>query len=111
MRPQPHGIPPLSVTSLETVDQRKAEERDREDQFWRERIQWRVRELARAKGIPSALQLSERIKLNKNSANNLWNGTALRIDRDTLAKLCDALECAPGDLLVLVGEPRHEERA
>lgn len=81
-----------------------AEARDREDQFWRERIQWRVRELARAKGIPSALQLSERIKLNKNSANNLWNGTALRIDRDTLAKLCHTLECTPGDLLVFTGD-------
>lgn len=88
-----------------------AEERDREDQLWRERIQWRVRELARAKGIPSALQLSERIRLNKNSANNLWNGTALRIDRDTLAKLCHTLECTPGDILVLVGDRGDEERS
>jgi len=88
-----------------------AEERDREDQLWRERIQWRVRELARAKGIPSALQLSERIRLNKNSANNLWNGTALRIDRDTLAKLCHILECTPGDILVLVGDRGDKERS
>jgi len=88
-----------------------AEARDREDQFWQERIQWRVRELARAKGIPSALQLSERIRLNKNSANNVWNGSARRIDRDTLAKLCDLLECTPGDILIFVDGPRQDERS
>ncbi|MBC8076310.1 MAG: helix-turn-helix transcriptional regulator [Chloroflexales bacterium] len=33
-----------------------------------------------------------------------WNGSSLRLDLDTLARLCQALDCTPGDLLVYVGE-------
>jgi DNA-binding Xre family transcriptional regulator len=67
-------------------------------------VRWRVKEEARSRGIQSSLQLSERSGVNKNSANAIWNGTALRIDRD-------ALGCTPGDLLEFVGTPREEERS
>ncbi len=90
---------------MNTID-----ERERDEQIWQERVQWRVREVARARGIASALQLSERIRLNKNSTNSLWNGSTLRIDRNTLARLCEVLECTPGDLLVFVGGAREEGR-
>ena len=60
---------------------------------------WKVREVAQAKGIRSASELAERAKLNKNTATVLWNGQSLRADRETLTKLCEALDCKPGDLL------------
>ena len=46
--------------------------------------------------------------MNKNSMTALWNGTALRIDRDSLAKICTVLGCTPGDLLVIGGEPPED---
>lgn len=58
-----------------------------------------------------ARQLSVRAGLHKNTSNAIWNGSSLRIDRDTLAKLCHTLQCTPGDLLVFVGTPRDEERS
>lgn len=48
------------------------------------------------------MQLSELSGVNKNSMNAFWNGTALRIDRDSLGKICHALGCTPGDLLEFV---------
>jgi DNA-binding Xre family transcriptional regulator len=83
---------------------------EHEEGYWRDQIKWRVKEVAKAKGVPSALQLSQRVGVHKNTANAIWNGSSLRIDRDTLAKLCHTLECTPGDLLVFAGEPRDLER-
>lgn len=62
-------------------------------------VRWKVREVAEKHGVANASQLAERAKINKNTANALWNGTSLRADRDTLAKLCAALDCTTGDLL------------
>lgn len=62
-------------------------------------VKWKVREVAERHGVANASQLAERADINKNTANALWNGASLRVDRDTLAKLCSALECAIGDLL------------
>ncbi len=62
-------------------------------------VKWKVREVAEQRGVKNASQLAERADINKNTANALWNGTSLRVDRDTLAKLCRALDCTTGDLL------------
>jgi DNA-binding Xre family transcriptional regulator len=78
---------------------------------WRNAVRWRVKAVARSHGIQSSLQLSVRAGLHKNTSNAIWNGNSLRIDRDTLAKLCHTLQCTPGDLLVSVGTPREEERS
>lgn len=84
---------------------------EQEERLWRDLIRWRVKEVARSRGIQSALQLSEQSGINKNSVTSFWNGSALRIDRDSLGKLCHTLQCAPGDLLVFVGRLRDEERS
>jgi hypothetical protein len=52
-----------------------------------------------------------RDEVNKNSANTIWNGMALRIDRDSPGKICHTLGCTPGDLLEFVGRPTDEGRA
>lgn len=62
-------------------------------------VKWKVREAAEKRGVANASQLAERADINKNTANALWNGSSLRVDRETLAKLCKALECTTGDLL------------
>lgn len=63
------------------------------------KVKWRVKEVAQSRGIRTASELAERADVNKNTAGALWNGRSLRVDRDTLAKLCYALNCAIGDLL------------
>ena len=83
-------------------------EHDRSQMHGRAQIRWRVKALARARGITSAVQLGQRVRLNKNSANSMWNGSSLRIDLDTLARLCQVLACTPGDLLVYLGEQQEE---
>lgn len=62
-------------------------------------VQWTVRGLAESRGIHSATALALHARINKNTANAIWNGRSLRVDRDTLTKLCAALTCTPGDLL------------
>jgi DNA-binding Xre family transcriptional regulator len=85
-------------------------EAERARSLWRDTIQWRVKDVARSRGILSSSQLSERCGLNKNSANAIWNGTALRIDRDSLGKLCHTLGCVPGDLLEFIGKQSESEK-
>lgn len=45
--------------------------------------------------------------LARKTISNLYNDKATRIDFDTLAKLCDALNCTVGELLII----SHEEAA
>lgn len=60
---------------------------------------WKVRQAAESRGIMSASRLAVLAQLNKNTANELWNGAQLRVDRVTLGKLCEALGCELADLL------------
>jgi len=64
-------------------------------------VRWKVKERATTRGITSALELARRANINKNTATDIFGGRATRIDFLTLAKLCLALECKPGDLLGL----------
>lgn len=41
--------------------------------------------------------------LNKNTLYSFYRGDIKRFDRETLEKLCAALDCQPGDLLSYVG--------
>jgi putative transcriptional regulator len=63
-------------------------------------VLWNVRQIAEARGIKTATELGERVKVNINTATALWNGRSVRVDRTTLNKLCAELGCTPGDLLV-----------
>lgn len=67
-------------------------------------VKWRVREVAGKLGITSAVGLAERADLAVNTAYAIWVGRSLRVDRETLTKLCRGLNCKPGDLLVLPDE-------
>lgn len=52
-----------------------------------------------AKRKMSVTELSERIGITMANISILKNGKAKALKVSTLAKLCDALDCQPGDLL------------
>jgi DNA-binding Xre family transcriptional regulator len=45
--------------------------------------------------------LAARASLAYDTARDLWHGRMQRIDRDVLARVCVALQCEPGDVLVM----------
>lgn len=63
-------------------------------------IKWRVQELARQKGIDSAPQLAKAAGIAPGTATGLWYGRQMRVDMPTLERICNLLECDPGDVLV-----------
>lgn len=43
--------------------------------------------------------LIEKTGLSKNTVGPIYNNKTKRIDMDTLSKLCEALDCEPGDII------------
>lgn len=64
-----------------------------------------------AKRKMSVTELSERVGITITNMSILKNGKAKALKISTLAKLCEALDCQPGDLLEYrqTEEPTHEE--
>ena len=52
-----------------------------------------------AKRKMSVTELSQRVGITMANLSILKNGKAKAVKLSTLAKLCDALDCQPGDLL------------
>lgn len=52
-----------------------------------------------AKRKMSVTELSERVGITLSNISVLKNGKAKAIKVSTLAKLCEALDCQPGDIL------------
>lgn len=48
--------------------------------------------------------------LARKTVSNLYNDKATRIDFDTLAKLCEALDCTVGELLIVSREETKMKR-
>jgi putative transcriptional regulator len=64
------------------------------------RIELRVKEVAQLRGVQNITELKDRVGVAYDTAADLWHGRMQRIDRDTLARVCAALQCDPGDVLV-----------
>ncbi len=64
-------------------------------------IKINIREIAEKKGIKTAYQLQKKAKLSPSNASRLFNNNIVQISVDTLAKLCDVLDCEPSDLFVI----------
>ena len=64
-----------------------------------------------AKRKMSVTELSQRVGITMANISILKNGKAKAIKVSTLAKLCEALDCQPGDLLEYQkeGETIHEK--
>ena len=63
-------------------------------------VELRIREVAEEKGISNPLTLSQVSGLGYATCHRIWNDPPVMIHLDTLDRLCDALDCEPGDLLV-----------
>lgn len=63
-------------------------------------IKSKIRELAESKGIKNAHQLGVLIDVTPNVSARLWKDDFTQIGKVTLDKLCSALNCNVGDLLV-----------
>lgn len=73
-------------------------------------IRARIKEIAEAKGIPNAYQLGEKIGVTPNVSARLWKDSFVQIGRVTLDKLCSALDCTVGDLIIYEPEKKKPAR-
>ena len=62
-----------------------------------------------AKRKMSVTELSEKVGITMANVSILKNGKAKAIKLDTLNKICEALNCQPGDLLEYRTEPETFE--
>jgi DNA-binding Xre family transcriptional regulator len=63
-----------------------------------------VQKVAIARGITTAYQLQKALDAYPSEAAKLWNSQVKQVSLTMLGRLCAALECEPGDLLVRVEE-------
>lgn len=61
-----------------------------------------------AKRKMSVTELAERVGITITNISILKNGKAKAIKLSTLARLCEALDCQPGDLLEYRQDPQKE---
>ncbi len=73
-------------------------------------IDSRVKQIAERSGIKSAYELQRALDLSPTVALRLWRGEVTRFSMETLDKLCKALECQVGDLLVYVKDKKNLTR-
>lgn len=62
-----------------------------------------------AKRKMSVTQLSRQVGITMANISILKNGKAKAIKVETLNKICEALQCQPGDILEWRREPLHQE--
>jgi DNA-binding Xre family transcriptional regulator len=65
-------------------------------------VRFTIEAAARRKGVENPFALSRATGLGYAICHRLWNDEQRRVDLGTLASICDALECQPGDLLIYV---------
>jgi len=61
-----------------------------------------------AKRKMSVTELSNRVGITMANMSILKNGKAKAIKLETLSKICEVLQCQPGDVLEYVPEPETE---
>jgi putative transcriptional regulator len=73
-------------------------------------IELRVREVAEQKGINNPLSLSKESGIAYANCHKIWNNQQKMIGLDTIDRLCNALNCEPGDILVRVDSKAKSTR-
>jgi putative transcriptional regulator len=68
------------------------------------RVRIKTRSLRRKKHL-TQMEMAKRTRLSKTTISNLESGKQVKIELDTIGKLCDALECTPNDLFELEKTP------
>lgn len=67
-------------------------------------ISYRLDELLKLRGL-TAREVSKRTGIATSTLSAIRKNNAERIDRKTLNRLCEALRCTPGDLIVYTPDP------
>jgi putative transcriptional regulator len=63
-------------------------------------VELKIKEVAEQRGINNPFTLSQVSGLAYASCHRIWNGQPAMIGLDTIDRLCEALNCEPGDILV-----------
>ena len=74
-------------------------------------VKFDVQTIANKRGITTAYQLQKALEAYPSEAAKLWNSQVKQVSLTMLSRLCSALECEPGDLLVRVEEPKPTKKA
>jgi DNA-binding Xre family transcriptional regulator len=77
-------------------------------------ITFRVKDVAEKQGLKNAHGLQLKAGLASHVAARIWKGQVERISVETIDRLCEALECEPGDFIVRVrerAEPKRKSKA
>lgn len=74
-------------------------------------IELRIRELAEGRGISNPFSLAKESGVAYSNCYKLWNNQQKMISLDTLERLCEALSCGPGDILVRVRTSKRKSPA
>ncbi|MGH9762025.1 MAG: helix-turn-helix domain-containing protein [Blastocatellia bacterium] len=73
------------------------------------RIRLNVKETAERHGISNPRELHLKSGVTYSVCYRMWyEADQTRLDLKALARLCDALDCGPADLFVLVAAPRNK---
>ena len=73
------------------------------------RIELHLKNLREGEGITQA-ELADHAGIDQGRISRMEAGQCRSIGLDALARLCDALDCEPADLLVRVGKKRKRSR-
>ena len=74
-------------------------------------IRLRLAEVARRKGVENPFALSKVSGLNYAVCYKLWHEHVGQITFPTLARLCETLDCGPGELLAYIEGKTRSERS
>ncbi len=66
-------------------------------------VRLRVREIAEGQGL-NMQRLADKSGISYSTIVDLWYDRTRRLDKDTLSRLCQALNVTPGDLLAFEPE-------
>ena len=71
-------------------------------------VKIKIKEVSENSGIENPFQLANASGISYALCYRLWHEQTTQISLSTLARVCDALSCTPGDLLKL--EPNEKKR-
>ena len=69
----------------------------------------RLKELRKAKGM-TQIELAERADIDQGRLSRMEGHQGRSISLDVMARLCDALDCEPAELLMRVGKAPRRKR-
>ncbi len=73
-------------------------------------VKFDVQTVALGRGIMTAYQLQKALDSYPSEAAKLWNGQVKQVSLVMLKRLCEALQCEPGELFVKTDEDKPKKK-